>query len=224
MIQISPSLLACDFAHMAQDVKRVEDAGVEMLHLDVMDGAFVPNFSFGNPVIAALRPCTKLIFDTHLMIEHPEKYIKVFADAGSDIITVHFEACADPLAVLRQIRAAGCRAGISVKPATPVSVLTPYLAETDLILIMSVEPGFGGQAFMPIALEKIAQARELADGCQHPIDIEVDGGITPENAGSVIRAGASILVAGSAIFHASDVQKAVDGIRRAGDLCGENSR
>lgn len=218
MIQISPSLLACDFAHMAEDVRRVEDAGVELIHLDVMDGSFVPNFSFGNPVIASLRPCTKLIFDTHLMIERPEKYIEVFASVGSDIITVHVEACKDPLAVLKQIRAAGCRAGISVKPVTPVSVLEPYLEQIDLILIMSVEPGFGGQKFMPIALEKIKETRALADSCDHKIDVEVDGGITPENAGAVIEAGANILVAGSAIFHAKDVKGAVDGIRNAADV------
>lgn len=216
MVKISPSLLACDFAHMAEDVRRVEEAGVEALHLDVMDGAFVPNFSFGNPVIASLRPCTGLLFDTHLMIEHPEKYIDVFAGVGSDIITVHVEACEDPRAVLRQIRAAGCKAGISVKPATPVSTLAPYLADIDLILIMSVEPGFGGQKFMPIALEKLRQASALAASADHEIIIEVDGGITAANAGEVIEAGATMLVAGSAIFHAPDVRAAVEGIRNGG--------
>jgi len=217
MIRISPSLLACDFAHMADDVARVEQAGVELIHLDVMDGAFVPNFSFGNPVIAALRPHSRLIFDTHLMIEHPERYIKVFADVGSDIITVHFEACDDPRAVLEQIRSCGCRAGISVKPATPVSVLEGLMDAVDLILIMSVEPGFGGQKFMPVAIEKIAQAKALADRCDHEVDIEVDGGIGVENAALVAKAGANILVAGSAIFHAADVQAAVDAIRRAAE-------
>ncbi len=213
MIQISPSLLACDFAHMADDVRRVEEAGVEMIHLDVMDGAFVPNFSFGNPVIASLRPHSKLIFDTHLMIEHPEKYIEVFASVGSDIITVHYEACEDVSAVLRQIRKAGCRAGISVKPKTPVEVLEPYMEDIDLILIMSVEPGFGGQKFMPEALGKLEVARKLADGADHVVDVEVDGGIGAGNAGDVIRAGANVLVAGSAIFHADDVAAAVRSIR-----------
>ncbi len=219
MIQISPSLLACDFAHMAEDVRRVEDAGVEMLHLDVMDGAFVPNFSFGNPVIASLRPHSKLVFDTHLMIEHPEKYIDVFASVGSDIITVHVEACADPMAVLKQIRAAGCRAGISVKPKTPVSAIAPYLEAIDLILIMSVEPGFGGQKFMPEALPKIKEARALALSADHPIDVEVDGGIGAGNAARVIAAGANVLVAGSAIFGAPDIPAAVKAIRDCEEGC-----
>ncbi len=215
MIKISPSVLACDFAHMADDVKRVEDAGVEYLHLDVMDGMFVPNISFGVPVITSLRPCSKLVFDTHLMIEDPIRYVEVFKKAGADILTVHYEACPDVRAALEAIRAAGMKAGISVKPKTPVSVLAPYLDVIDLILIMSVEPGFGGQSFMPESLPKLAAARTLAMQADHVIEIEVDGGISPKNASLVVAAGADVLVAGSAVFHAADVKAAVDALKNA---------
>ena len=200
MIYIAPSVLAADFAQLGEEVRRVEDAGANFLHLDVMDGIFVPNITFGAPVISALRRSTGLIFDVHLMIKDPQRYIDDFVKAGADIITVHYESCDDPLSVIRQIRRQDIKVGVSVSPKTPAQVLLPLLDEVDMILVMTVEPGFGGQKFMPDMLDKVRLLRKEIIRRKLNVDIEVDGGISEDNAALVSEAGANVLVAGSAIF------------------------
>lgn len=205
--ELAPSLLAADFTRLGEQVRAVEEAGVRYLHLDVMDGCFVPSISFGMPVIASLRAQSDLIFDVHLMIEEPGRYLEEFRRCGADILTVHAESCRHLHRTAARIRELGMRAGAALNPATPPEVLEYVLPELDLVLVMSVNPGFGGQEFLEGSLKKITAVRRMAEqmGCQ--VKIEVDGGIHPGNAGRIAAAGADILVAGTAVFDGDIVEK-----------------
>ena len=200
MVHISPSLLSADFAVLGEQLDQVKQAGADLLHLDVMDGSFVPNITFGMPVIQSLRSCTGLVFDVHMMVEEPGRYIQDIKAAGADLICVHQEACIHLDRTVNQIKEAGLKAAVALNPATPVSTLENILPELDMVLIMSVNPGFGGQKFIPYALDKVRRVRAMADERGLETDIQVDGGVTAENAGALIQAGANVLVAGSAVF------------------------
>lgn len=213
MVKISPSVLACDLSRLAMEVADIENAGADMVHLDVMDGAFVTNISFGLPVIESLRKHTDMIFDVHIMIADPEAYAERFIDAGADILTFHYEASKNPAALLKLIRDKGAKASISIKPTTPPEVLYDLLPLCDMVLIMTVEPGYGGQKFMPEMLEKVRKIRAEADMRGIALDIQVDGGINSENSKDAVNAGANVLVAGSSVFKFDDRRASIDALR-----------
>ena len=215
--EIAPSILAADFACLGEGIRAVERGGAAMLHVDVMDGHFVPNISIGVPVVASLRKATRLPLDVHLMIENPELYIQAFAEAGADMISVHQEATPHLDRALSMIKEHGCLPGAVINPATPVTALSEVLDKLDHVLVMSVNPGFGGQKFIPGALGKIRELKRIRESYNHSFRIEVDGGVGPENVVDLVRAGAEILVAGSSIFHTPDAAEAVRAMKHAAE-------
>ena len=197
---LAPSILSADFKNLGKQLQEIAENGAEYVHVDVMDGMFVPSISFGMPVMKSIRPATDKVFDVHLMIEEPIRYIKEFKEAGADIITIHYEACKDVGATLKAIKDAGLKTGLSVKPKTDVNVVKEFLPICDMILLMSVEPGFGGQKFIDGSLEKAAELKKIIDESELPIDLEIDGGINLDNVSAVLDAGVNVIVAGSAVF------------------------
>ena len=213
MIKLAPSILSADFARLLEDVKKVEKAGCEYLHIDVMDGHFVPNITLGPGIVKSLRKDVNMVFDAHLMIENPDNYIKEFADAGCDIIVVHQEACTHLHRTIQNIKSHGIKAGVALNPATPIETIKYVLQDVDMVLLMSVNPGFGGQSYIQVVTEKIKELKALIDKMNLDIDIEVDGGVKPSNIAEVVNAGANVIVAGSAIFNAGDIDEAVKSLR-----------
>lgn len=219
MIKLAPSILSADFAKLLEDVKKVESAGCEYLHIDVMDGHFVPNITLGPLVVKSLKKENiNMVFDAHLMIENPDQYIEEFVKAGCDIITVHQEACVHLHRTIQNIKSHGIKAGVVLNPATPIDTIKHVLPDLDMVLLMSVNPGFGGQSFIPCVLDKIKELKALIDNQGLNIDIEVDGGISPKNVAEVVQAGANVIVAGSAIFGSDDIQETVNLFRKNASL------
>jgi ribulose-phosphate 3-epimerase len=214
-VVIAPSILSADFGRLTDEVKEVEQGGADWIHVDVMDGHFVPNITIGPVVVESVRKATDLPLDVHLMIENADAYIKDFASAGSDIITVHVEACPHLNRTIQLIKEQGIKAGVVLNPATPLSSLEEILHDIDLVLLMSVNPGFGGQTFIPSILDKIHNLDDVMSNYENPLLLEVDGGIKPDNAGDIKQAGANVLVAGSAIFNTKDYKKAIEFLREA---------
>ena len=218
MIKLAPSILSADFARLLEDVKKVESAGCEYLHIDVMDGHFVPNITLGPGLVKSLRKDVNMVFDAHLMIENPDNYIKDFVDAGCDLIVVHQEACKHLHRTIQNIKSYNVKAGVALNPATPIETINHVIEDVDMVLIMTVNPGFGGQSFIEGMIPKIEELKKLIDDRNLNIDIQVDGGIKPNNVEKVVKAGANIIVAGSAIFNSDDIEKTVNLFRENASL------
>ncbi|MCI6457563.1 MAG: ribulose-phosphate 3-epimerase [Clostridium sp.] len=218
MIKLAPSILSADFARLLEDVKKVEKAGCEYLHIDVMDGHFVPNITLGPAIVKSLRKDVNMVFDTHLMIENPDNYIKDFVDAGSDLIVVHAEACRHLHRTIQNIKSYNVKVGVALNPATSIESIKHIIEDVDMVLIMTVNPGFGGQSFIESMLEKIKELKQLIDDKNLNVDIQVDGGIKPDNIHKVVEAGANIIVAGSAIFNSENIEETVSLMRKNASL------
>ena len=213
--KIAPSILSADFAHLADEIRAVEEAGADLIHVDVMDGHFVPNFTIGPPIVAAIKKVATCPLDVHLMMTNPDDFITEFIEAGSDYLTVHVETCPHLHRTIQSIKEKGIKAGVTLNPATPLSSIEPILREVDLLLIMSVNPGFGGQKFIPFVMDKVKAARRMIDSQNLKVELEVDGGLKVDNVGTLSSAGADIFVAGSAIFGSKDYKETIAKMRRA---------